>query len=70
MVPKSMLLLLHLAFDPMMSLVLLGRRKHLKTSLAVGMVNGYGIELMVFKRTHVNVNKIDHTHGLRCANKY
>ena len=47
-----------------------GRRKHLKTSPAMGVVNGCGIELMEFKRTRINVNKIDHTHGSHCANEY
>ena len=44
-----------------------GRRKHLKTSPAMGVVNRSGIELIVFKHARVNVNKIDHTHGVRCV---
>ena len=44
-----------------------GRRKHLKTSPAMGVVNRCGIELIVFKHACANVNKIDHTHGARCV---
>ena len=29
----------------------------------MGVVNGCGIELIVFKHARVNVNKIEHTHG-------
>ena len=45
-------------------------RKHLKTSPAMGVVNGCDIELMVFKCARINVNKIDHTHGSHCTNEY
>ena len=33
----------------------------------MGVVNGCGLELIVFKHTCVNVNKIDHTHGACCV---